>query len=52
MSIEEVLLASGLRPIRVKNVYLFGSRVYGNATLSSDWDVLIIANSPYTEREI
>lgn len=49
---EEIIKASGLLPQRVKNIYLFGSQVYGNASTQSDWDVLIIANTPSPEVEI
>lgn len=49
---EEIIKASGLHPLRVMNIYLFGSRVYGNASKNSDWDVIIVAKSSSPEREI
>ena len=49
---EEIIKASGLLPQRVKNIYLFGSQVYGNASAQSDWDILVIANTPSSEVEI
>ena len=52
ITIEEIIKASGLHPTRVQNIYIFGSRVYGNATNNSDWDILIIAKTSSPEREI
>jgi hypothetical protein len=49
---EEVIKASGLHPSRILNIYLFGSRVYRNSNLDSDWDIIIIANTSYPEKEI
>lgn len=49
---EKIIAAAGLRPQRVKNIYVFGSRVYGNASENSDWDILIIANTSSPETEI
>lgn len=49
---EEIIKASGLHPLRVLNIYLFGSRVYGNASNSSDWDVIIVAKTSSPETEI
>lgn len=49
---EEIIKSSGLNEIRILNITLFGSKVYGNASVHSDWDVLIIANTPSPEVEI
>jgi len=49
---EEIIKASGLNPTRVQNIYLFGSRVYDNATSNSDWDVIMIAKTSSPETEI
>lgn len=49
---EEVILASGLHNSRVQNIYVFGSRCYGTASDKSDWDILIIAKTPYPEKEL
>lgn len=49
---EEVILASGLHPTRIQNVYVFGSQIYGTASDKSDWDILIIAKTPYPEKEL
>lgn len=49
---EEIIKASGINPVRVLNIYLFGSRVYGNASNNSDWDVIMIAKTSSPETEI
>jgi len=49
---EEVIKRSKIHPVRVKNIYIFGSQVYGTATYGSDWDFIMIANTPNTNQEI
>lgn len=49
---EEIIQKSGLHPLRVKNIYIFGSHCYKVASDKSDYDILIIANTPYEETEI
>jgi predicted nucleotidyltransferase len=49
---EEIIKASGIHPARILNIYLFGSRVYGNASDNSDWDVIMIAKTSSSETEI
>jgi hypothetical protein len=49
---EEIIKVSGIHPTRILNIYLFGSRVYGNSTESSDWDVIMIAKTSSPETEI
>ena len=52
ITLEEVVQKSGLHPSRIHNVYVFGSRIYGTASDKSDYDVLVIANTPYPEKEL
>lgn len=52
ISLDKIIEASGLHPYKIKNVYLFGSQCYGVNTDFSDYDILIIANTPYEEKEI
>lgn len=49
---QEIISASNLHPLRVLNIYLFGSRVYGNVSDNSDWDVIIVAKTSSPETEI
>lgn len=41
--IEDVIKASGVHPLKVRNVYLYGSRIYGTAREGSDYDIIMIA---------
>ena len=52
IKIEDIIKASGLHPSRVFNVYLFGSRIYGTHTDSSDWDVVIVGKNSVESIEI
>lgn len=49
---KEVIDVSKIHPSRVKNIYIFGSQVYGNVSDKSDWDIIMIANSSNVNREI
>lgn len=49
---EEVIEKSGLHYYKILNIYLFGSRIYDVSSEMSDYDVLIIAKTPYPEKEI
>lgn len=51
-NIDEVIKRSKIHPSRVKNVYIFGSRVYGCYTEKSDWDFIMIANTSIPNQEI
>jgi predicted nucleotidyltransferase len=52
---EQHILSLIRERIRKKNpkaqVMLFGSRARGNATTNSDWDILILLNSPKVPRD-
>lgn len=49
---DKIIEATGLHPLKIKNIYLFGSRVYGTATSESDYDIIVVANSMDEDREI
>jgi len=34
-----------IHPLKIKNIYLYGSRCYGTNSANSDWDFIIIANN-------
>ena len=51
-NIDEVIKRSKIHPSRVKNVYIFGSRVYGCCTEKSDWDFIMVANTSISNQEI
>jgi predicted nucleotidyltransferase len=52
ITLENIEKATKLQHSRIKNVYIFGSQVYGIASEISDWDVLVVANSPNTQEEL
>jgi len=52
ISIEEILKVAKLHPLRVSNIYLFGSRIYKTHTDDSDYDILIIAKNSVEAIEI
>lgn len=49
---DKIIAATGLHPLKIKNIYVFGSRVYGTATADSDYDVIVVANSMNEKTEI
>jgi predicted nucleotidyltransferase len=49
---DEIIKAAGVHPLKVKNIYVFGSRVYGTATADSDYDVIVVANSMEESKEV
>lgn len=50
--VEDIIKRSKLHPTRVKNIYVFGSRVYGTSTFGSDWDFIVVANTSVSNQEI
>jgi hypothetical protein len=44
-SSSEIIECLNIHPLKVKNIYMFGSRVYGNIHENSDYDFLVVANS-------
>jgi len=52
ITLNEVIEKSGLHPTRIQNVYIFGSHCYCVNSEKSDYDILIIAKTPYPEKEI
>ncbi len=51
-SAEEIIKRAKKHPSHVKNIYAFGSRVYGTSGFNSDWDFIMIANNPVSNQEI
>lgn len=50
--IDNIIRLSGLHLTRIQNIFMFGSRVYGNFSESSDYDILIVAKSSISEIEL
>ena len=51
-SVNQIIEYSGIHISRIFNIYIFGSRVYGNYNNNSDWDVIIVANNSVDSIEI
>lgn len=51
-TIEDIIKASGIHPLKVRNVYIYGSRVYGTARDSSDYDIIMVAANLNAHDEI
>lgn len=50
-ALEEICSVAGRHPKMAKGCYIFGSQVYGTASETSDWDVILIANANAPEVE-
>lgn len=44
-TVEEVIKSSGIHPLKVRNVYIYGSRVYGTSKEGSDYDIVIVSSN-------
>lgn len=44
ISVERVIELAGIHRLKVRNIYLYGSRVYGTARHDSDWDIIIVGS--------
>lgn len=42
-NVQEIIKLSGVHPLKVRNLYVYGSRVYGYARRSSDYDIVMVA---------
>ena len=40
---EEIIKVAGIHPLKVRNIYIYGSRIYGTARSGSDYDIVMIA---------
>jgi len=49
---SDIVEMTGLQPYRIRNVYIYGSRVYGNHTANSDYDAVVTAASMYVNYEM
>lgn len=49
INIDTIISVTKLHKSRIHNIYVFGSRVYGTANDTSDYDILVIANTPHIE---
>jgi predicted nucleotidyltransferase len=50
--IAEILAQANVHPLKVKGMYIFGSRVYGTVGPNSDYDIILIANASAPDVEV
>jgi hypothetical protein len=50
-TVEDVISSIGLNKLKVKNIYIYGSQVYGSAHEGSDYDIAVTANQMMTHEE-
>lgn len=50
-SAKEIIDVLKIHPSKVKNIYLYGSRVYGTCNETSDYDFIVVANSSMESSE-
>lgn len=50
-TVDEIIRIAGIHPARVKNIYLFGSQVYGIATENSDFDFILVGSALNVKEE-
>jgi len=49
---EEIIAVSGLDHHKIRNIYLYGSRIYGTHTVNSDYDAIVVACSMYVNHQL
>lgn len=50
--LNKIIEISGINPLKIRNVYVFGSRVYGYNTEDSDFDIILVAPNLDRNKEI
>lgn len=51
-NLQEIIELSEIHPLKIRNVYIYGSRIYGYHTENSDFDILMIAPNMQKHHEI
>lgn len=51
---EDLIKAIGIHPLKIRDIFLYGSQVYGSATERSDYDIVVTAGAllPHEERRL
>jgi predicted nucleotidyltransferase len=44
-TVSQIIEKVGIHPLKVRNIYLYGSRVYGTERPDSDFDIILIGSS-------
>lgn len=51
-TIEEIIQLSGVHKLKIRNIYVYGSRVYGTNKPDSDYDIVLTAGALLNHEEI
>ena len=51
-AVEDIINASGLHPLKTRNIYIYGSQVYGTAREGSDWDIILVGANLLAHEEL
>jgi len=49
---DEIISLCNIRPFKVNNIFLYGSRVYGTAHSDSDYDLLVVGGNLLERQEL
>jgi predicted nucleotidyltransferase len=49
---EQIISQAGIHPLKTRNIYLYGSRIYGTHREESDYDVILIGAALIEHNEI
>lgn len=49
---SQIIEKAGIHPLKTKNIFLYGSRVYGTNRVDSDYDIILIGASLMEHNEI
>lgn len=50
-TVDDVIKASGVHPLKIKNITLYGSRVYGTSRDESDYDIVLMGSNLLVHEE-
>jgi predicted nucleotidyltransferase len=42
-TVDDIIKASGIHPLKIRNITLYGSQIYGTAREGSDYDLIMVA---------
>lgn len=51
-AVEDVIKASAVHPLKIKNITIYGSRIYGTSREQSDYDIIMVASNLNVHDEI
>jgi hypothetical protein len=50
--IKDIMELTSLHESKIRNIYIYGSRIYGTDTVNSDYDIIVVACSLYVNYEL